>query len=101
LGADHRDVKTRTLPPASRLAVLLALPLAALAGGCGAGANPEPASGPAAAITAHTNRAPSVTGPLPTVGTTIDLDGLDADLAEIDAHLSEADRDLATPEGDF
>jgi hypothetical protein len=70
LGADHRDVKTRTLPPASRLAVLLALPLA-------------------------------VTGPLPTAGTTIDLDRLDADLAEIDAHLSEADRDLATPEGDF
>ena len=57
-------MKTRTLLPVNRLAVLLALPLAALAGGCGAGADREPPSGPAAAITTATDPVPSVTDPL-------------------------------------
>lgn len=123
-------MNTRTLPTVNRLAVLLALPVAALVAGCGAGADPEPPSAPAA-ITTDINAVPSVADPLSvpdatsgasaapfpapveagfagspvvgadTAGTVTDLDRLDADLAELDAYLSEADHDLATPEGDL
>jgi hypothetical protein len=132
-------VKTRPRPTVSRLAALVALPLAALAAlplaalvaGCGVGADPDPPSGPAAAITIDKELLPSTPDPLPALeaspdaspasspapaeagsaeppapavrsaGTTTDLDQLDADLAELDTYLSEADRDLATPEGDL
>ncbi|MGH8971737.1 MAG: hypothetical protein ACRD0C_00845 [Acidimicrobiia bacterium] len=44
-------MNTRTRPAPSRLAALLALPLAAFVAGCGAGGGPELPTGPAAIVT--------------------------------------------------